>query len=80
MLGRESGIYLILAMQSARAEYLPTLVRDSLSLRIQLGRINSENTRFLFPELDEMPMIPLGGKGTGIISIAGDEHYAGSSH
>ncbi|WP_323058983.1 type IV secretory system conjugative DNA transfer family protein [Limosilactobacillus reuteri] len=77
VLGREAGIYLILAMQSARAEYLPTLVRDSLSLRIQLGRINSENTRFLFPELDEMPMIPLGGKGTGIISIAGDEHYAG---
>lgn len=77
ILGREAGIYLILAMQSARAEYLPTLVRDSLSMRIQLGRINSENTRFLFPELVEMPMIPLGGKGTGIISIAGDEHYAG---
>lgn len=77
LLGRESGIYLILAMQSARAEYLPTIVRDSISLRIQLGRINSENTRFLFPELTDIPMIPLGGKGTGIISIAGDDRYAG---
>lgn len=77
LLGRESGVYLILAMQSARAEYLPTIVRDSISLRVQLGRINSENTRFLFPELTDMPMIPLGGKGTGIVSIAGDDRYAG---
>lgn len=77
VLGRESGVYLILSMQSARAEYIPTIVRDSISLRVQLGRINSENTKFLFPELSEMPMVPLGGKGSGIISIAGDERYAG---
>lgn len=77
LLGRESGVYLVLVMQSARAEFIPTIVRDSLSLRIQLGRINSENTKFLFPELSEMPMIPLGGKGTGIVSIAGDDRYAG---
>ena len=77
VLGRESGVYLVLSMQSARAEYINTLVRDSLSLRVQLGRINSENTRFLFPELSEMPMIPLGGKGTGIISINGDDMMAG---
>ena len=77
VLGRESGVYLILSMQSARAEYVPTIVRDSISLRVQLGRINSENTKFLFPELSEMPMVPLGGKGSGIISIAGDERYAG---
>lgn len=24
-----------------------------------------------------MPMVPLGGKGTGIISIAGDERFPG---
>lgn len=77
VLGRESGVYLVLSMQSARAEYLPTIVRDSISFRVQLGRINSENTRFLFPELNEMPMVPLGGKGSGILSIAGDERYAG---
>ena len=77
VLGREAGVYLVLSMQSARAEYVPTIVRDSISLRVQLGRINSENTKFLFPELSEMPMVPLGGKGSGIISIAGDERYAG---
>lgn len=77
VLGREAGIYLVLSMQSARAEYLPTIVRDSISLRVQLGRINSENTRFSFPELSEMPMVPIGGKGSGILSIAGDPRYAG---
>lgn len=77
VLGREAGLFLVLAMQSARAEYIPTLVRDSISLRIQLGRLNSENTRFLFPELKDMPMIPLGGNGSGIVSIAGNNVTAG---
>lgn len=77
ILARESGLFLVLSMQSARAEYIPTLVRDSISLRIQLGRLNSENTRFLFPELKDIPMIPLGGNGSGIVSIAGNNVTAG---
>lgn len=77
VLGREAGLFLVLSMQSARAEYIPTLVRDSISLRIQLGRLNSENTRFLFPELKDMPMIPMGGNGSGIVSIAGNNVTAG---
>lgn len=71
LLGRESGTYIIASMQSARAEYIPTIVKDSISLRVQLGRLNSENTRFLFPELTDMPIVPLGGNGTGVISIGG---------
>lgn len=77
VLGREAGVYLVLSMQSARADYIPTVVRDSISLRVQLGRINAENSRFLFPELSEIPFVPLGGKGSGILSIAGDESFAG---
>lgn len=77
LLGRESGVFLILSLQAARAEFIPTIVRDNVAVRLQLGRINSENTRFLFPELSEMPMIPVSGKGRGIISIAGDDRYAG---
>ena len=69
VLGRESGLTLILGMQQARSEYLSTLVRDSISVRIHLGRLNSENTRFLFPELSNMPMIPFGGIGSGVISM-----------
>ncbi|MDO5306066.1 MAG: hypothetical protein Q4E87_10875, partial [bacterium] len=65
VLGRESGLTLILGMQQSRSEYLSTLVRDSISLRIHLGRLNSENARFLFPELSDMPMIPMGGLGSG---------------
>ena len=77
LLGRESGVYTVMSMQSARAEYIPTIVKDSISLRVQLGRLNSENTRFLFPELTDMPIVPLGGNGTGIVSIDGDSRYAG---
>ncbi len=77
ILGRESGLQLIISVQAARADYIPTMVRDSMSLRIQLGRLNSENTRFLFPELSDMPMIPLGGNGSGIVSIAGNNVTAG---
>lgn len=77
LLGRESGVYTIMSMQSARAEYIPTVVKDSISLRIQLGHLNSENTRFLFPELTDAPIVPLGGNGTGIMSITGDSRYAG---
>jgi len=77
LLGRESGVYTVMSMQSARAEYIPTIVKDSISLRVQLGRLNSENTRFLFPELTDMPVVPLGGNGTGIVSIAGDSRYTG---
>lgn len=77
VLGREAGVYLVICMQSARAEYINTLVRDQVSLRIQLGRLDKDNTKFLFPSLSSMPMIPMGGKGTGIVSISGDDRYAG---
>ena len=77
ILGRESGLQLVISVPAAKAEYVPTMVRDSISLRIQLGRLNSENTRFLFPELKDMPMIPMGGNGSGIVSIAGNNVIAG---
>lgn len=69
ILGRESGLTLILGMQQARSDYLSTMVRDSISVRIHIGRLNSENARFLFPELSNVPMIPFSGVGSGIISM-----------
>lgn len=78
VLGRESGLNLIMGLQQAKTDYISSLVRDSISLRIQLGRLNSENTRFLFPELKDMPMIPMGSNhGEGIVSIAGNNVVAG---
>lgn len=77
ILGRESGIYLILSLQSARAEFVPDVIRQQLSLKILLGRINKQTAQFLFPEVTETPAIPFGGKGAGIISIAGDPRFSG---
>lgn len=77
VLGRESGLYLILSLQSARAEFVPDIIRQQLSLKVLLGRINKQTAQFLFPELMEAPAIPLGGKGTGIVSISGDPRFSG---
>ena len=78
ILGRESGLTILIGLQQARSDYISTLVRDSISLRIQLGRLNSDNTKFLFPELNDMPMIPMGSNhGDGIVSIAGNNVIAG---
>lgn len=77
VLGRESGLYLILSLQSARAEFVPDIVRQQLSLKVLLGRINRQTAQFLFPELSSVPMIPLGGMGTGIATINGDPRFSG---
>lgn len=76
-LGRESGIFLCISLQSAKAEYIPSIVRDQMSVRILLGRIDKTTIQYTFPEMTESLFIPLGGKGTGIISIQGDYNYSG---
>lgn len=77
ILSRESGLTIIMASQQFNSNVTPTIVRDSMSLRIHLGRLNSQNSRFLFPELSDLPMIPLGGNGSGIVSIVGNNVTAG---
>ncbi len=75
ILSRESGLTIIMASQQFNSNVTPTIVRDSMSLRIHLGRLNSQNSRFLFPELSDLPMIPIGGNG--IVSIVGNNVTAG---
>lgn len=77
ILSRESGLTIIMASQQFNSNVTPTIVRDSMSLRIHLGRLNSQNSRFLFPELSDLPMIPIGGNGSGIVSIVGNNVTAG---
>uniref|UniRef100_UPI003D80E2E5 hypothetical protein n=2 Tax=Limosilactobacillus reuteri TaxID=1598 RepID=UPI003D80E2E5 len=77
VLGRESGIYLVLSLQSARTDFVSDIVRQQLSLKVLLGRINRQTAQFLFPELSEAPTIPVGKKGTGIVSISGDPRFSG---
>ncbi|MCQ9619249.1 AAA family ATPase [Weissella cibaria] len=75
LLGRESGVFLTLSLQEARQSLLPTEVRSQMGVRILLGRIDKQSAQFLFPEMDSSFPLPIGGRGTGIISINDGEHY-----
>ncbi|MCT0042176.1 ATP-binding cassette domain-containing protein [Weissella confusa] len=75
LLGREAGVFLTLSLQEARQSLLPTEVRSQMGVRILLGRIDKNSAQFLFPELDSSFPLPIGGRGTGIISINDGEHF-----
>ncbi|MCT2899033.1 hypothetical protein EFM54_08590 [Lentilactobacillus buchneri] len=75
MLGREAGIFLTLSLQEARHEFLSSLVRGQMGVRILLGRIDKSTCQFLFPEISDGFPIPIGGVGSGIISIQDGQHY-----
>lgn len=76
LLSRSSGGELILISQQFNAtNVLPSIVRDQLCVRIQLGRLDRRSISFLFPELDgDLLFNPRSGKGSGIISILGGDH------
>lgn len=75
LLGREAGVFLTLSLQEARADLLPVPVRSQMGVRILLGRIDKNTAQFLFPELESGYPLPIGGKGTGIVSINDGEHF-----
>lgn len=77
LLARESGIVLVLSLQQARNDALPTAVRAQMGIKILLGTLDKDNTQFLFPSLDSVPFLPVDGPGKGIISVAGSCNYKG---
>lgn len=77
LLAREAGIILVLALQQARNDAIPTAVRAQMGIKILLGSLDRDNTQFLFPSLDAIPFLPVDGPGKGIISIAGSTKYKG---
>lgn len=68
LLGRESYTNLILSMQVPRNDILPIPIRIQMNCRIQLGRIDSSTTAYLYPDLDHIIM-PYHGPGVGICDI-----------
>lgn len=76
-LGREAKVSLIVSTQNPRVSDsgLPTGVRDQFGLRILLGPIDSSRTQFLFPDLDKAIPLPMGGPGSGIVSINDGNHW-----
>lgn len=75
ILSREAKIGLVLSLQEARQEFLPSSVRGQMNCRILLGRIDKSTVQFLFPSMSDSLSLPLGGKGTGIVQINDGRHY-----
>ena len=75
LLSRESKIGLVLSLQEARQEFLPSSVRGQMNCRILLGRIDKTSAQFLFPGLNDTLSLPLGGLVTGIVQINDGQHY-----
>lgn len=77
LLAREAGIIIVLSLQQARNDAVPTLVRSQMAIKILLGPLDKDNSQFLFPNLGEVPFLPVSGRGTGIMSIANSRQFLG---
>lgn len=64
MLGRQSGYFLILAMQRADSKYLVDGIRDQFNFRVALGRVSEMGYHMMFGETDkEFYLKPIKGRG-----------------
>ena len=54
LLGREAYTNILLSMQVPRNNIFPIPIRAQMACRIQLGRIDSSTTTYLFPGLDHL--------------------------
>lgn len=52
LLGRQSGVYLIPAMQKPTLDDIPSKVRDNLSMRIVVGRLSSTGYDMMFGDVN----------------------------
>lgn len=67
MLGRGAGVFVILALQRADANYITG--RDNFGNALGLGRLSAESTRMLFP--DDAAIIQPKGRGHGYLRTDG---------
>lgn len=75
LLGRESLVGLCITSQIARNDVIPIPIRSQMMVKVLLGVIDSNSTTYLFGDLSDDIPLPLGGAGTGIISINDGRHY-----
>ena len=67
LLGRQAKFHLVVGVQQANANNVPTEIREQMGIKILLGNSTSEERKFLFSEcqLDN----PIENVGQGLISI-----------
>ncbi|EQC68140.1 FtsK/SpoIIIE family [Streptococcus sp. HSISB1] len=71
LLGRQAGIFILVAAQQMRAETLNTDLRDNLGLRIALGANSNEGYRMVFGSATPDNLKPIEVKGAGYLYMQG---------
>lgn len=71
LLGRQSGIFILVSAQQMRSETLNTDLRDNLGLRIALGANSSEGYRMVFGSATPDKFKPIEVKGAGYLYMQG---------
>ncbi|CAK1251310.1 DNA segregation ATPase FtsK/SpoIIIE or related protein (FtsK) [Fructobacillus fructosus] len=74
LLGRATGVHLILLSQRFDARALSTSTRDQLNMVVQLGAIDTRTTNFLLPDLDVKDIVVPQGIGAGLIQVIDGVH------
>lgn len=70
LLGRQLKFHLLLGMQQANANSVPTEIREQMGLRVLLGNSTEAARKFLFPD-DDIQVESENKLGQGILSING---------
>ena len=71
LLGRQSGIFILVSAQQMRAETLNTDLRDNLGLRIAFGANSNEGYRMVFGSATPDHLKPIEVKGGGYLYMQG---------
>lgn len=71
LLGRQAGVFILIAAQQMRSETLSTDLRDNLGLRISLGSNSAEGYRMVFGSATPDIIPPIEVKGSGLLYMQG---------
>ncbi|HFI0446502.1 TPA: FtsK/SpoIIIE domain-containing protein [Streptococcus suis] len=71
LLGRQAGVFILIAAQQVNADTLNTDLRDNLCLRIALGSNSSEGYRMVFGSATPPVKQPIEAKGAGYLYMQG---------
>lgn len=72
LLGRQAGVFILIAAQQMRSETISTDLRDNLGLRISLGSNSAEGYRMVFGSATPETIPPIEVKGSGLLYMQGN--------
>lgn len=71
LLGRQSGVFILISAQQMRSETLSTDLRDNLGLRVSLGPSSTQGYQMVFGSATPETIPPIEVKGAGLLYMQG---------